>query len=435
MSSAERPRSSGIRFETLLAGLIILLIVGALFFLSSQRQQGLRASPAGFNGLQIWLTSEGQSAQNFTGGWLIDRTNVGLLVLPLFDTLLDRERVSPRTKQELLFQQDESDQLLENILEKAGMARTLIILPKWRSGMRLTGLGHPALLAEEGSIERVLRQVTGSETAQLTRIRRPFSNFTYQSAGGDALEAQLYVAQVFESDLCMPLIGQRGQMLLADCPLAETDMRALVLSDPDLLNNHGLRLGDNAQIGQDFIAQQAGDAQVLIDYSSGVWLKDPSENTARERTWADLLRFFEPPFSILWVSAALFMALVLWRSAVRYGPVLDLASSSSASKALAIRARARLLRLTDQDGALLSEYAAARISATASRLFGPSHTRNRSDEEAVLRHLERNDPRHAAYMKDFLTRIHHVPKKLGAVEAIAYVDEFEDLLEKITNDA
>ncbi len=438
MADTDRTPDTRGRFETLLIGLIVVLTIGAFVYLSGQRQQVLRASPSGFDGLQLWLTSQGHSAQNFTGGWTIDRTTVGLLVVPVYDTALDQDRTKPKTKKELLFQQDENDLYSSSLQAKTRLAPTLVILPKWRSGMRLTGLGHPALLVENVGAEKVLHDVTTVDTGRLARIPRPFTDFAYRASDGSNLHARLYVAQVFEGKGCEPIIGKPGQMVLAQCPLVDANEdeedSVLVLSDPDLLSNHGLRLGDNASIAREIIAGRAGERNIVLDYSSGVWLTDPFDTVQRDRTWADLLRFFEPPFLTLWLSAMLILALVLWRSGLRYGPVHAAQAKLGASKALAIRARARLLRLTNQDGALLSEYVAVRITATATGLFGPAHARHIGDEETLSRHIKRQKPELAAQFAALLSSIRSLPPQLRASEAIAYVDEFEEILEKIAND-
>lgn len=434
MSSAERQQASGLNVETLLIGLVVAVTIGAFLFLSGQSQQTLRASPSGFDGLQIWLTSEDQSVQNFTGGWTIDKDNVGLLVLPLFDRALDLDRVVPVTKEDLLFQQDENDQQSRHLLTKADMVPTLVILPKWRSGLRLTGLGHPALLVENAGVEKALQVLTGSPSERLTHIPYPFTEFDYRTLDGTTLAARLYVAQVFHGQGCEPIIGRIGEMVLGECPLAGGEETVLILSDPDLLNNHGLRLGENAYIAQDFFTRQAGASHILIDYSSSVWLTDSSDNVVREKTWTDMLRFFEPPFLALWMSGAFITMLVLWRSGLRYGPVLAVKSKLGASKIPAIRARARLLRLTDQDGILLSAYATARMSATATGLFGPTHTRHRQDEDAVLRYLHNKNPALEQKLAALLVQIRDLPHQLAAADAIAYVDELEDLLENVFDD-
>ncbi|MEL7255581.1 MAG: hypothetical protein AAGL23_15505 [Pseudomonadota bacterium] len=424
---------NGPKTETLIFGVIVVVAIALLIYLSGQRQQALRTSPVGFDGLQVWLTSSDLPAQNFTGGWVMDPDNVDLLVMPLFDTALDARRDRPETKEDLLFQQDEADQRASVLREKAGDLTSLVVLPKWRSGMRLTGLGHPALLVEGERLEGVLEDLTG-EAVRLGRVPVPFTDFDYLRDTGERLRARLYVAQVFDSPDCEPIIGRRGQMILGSCPLEGSDKRVMILSDPDLFNNHGLRLGDNANIARAFFAPFSDEGQIVIDYSDGNWFLSRSGGTTRDRTWADLLRFFEPPFLAMWLSAGLILALLLWRASLRYGPVAVERADMSASKAQAIAAQARLSRLTGQDGALLTEYASARLSSVVVRLFGPAQTRAGRDRDLLLRHLGRHDPPRAAALTSVLETIDRLPPGLSARDAITHVDALEDILEEVTHD-
>ncbi|MEL7278830.1 MAG: hypothetical protein AAFY35_08245 [Pseudomonadota bacterium] len=433
MSDTAISARSGPKTETVIFGVLVVIAIAVLIYLSGQRQQALRSSPVGYDGLQVWLAASDLPAQNFTGGWTIDRDNVDLLVLPLFDTQLDASRKRPQTKQELLFQQDETDQRSGVIRAKAVEVPSLLILPKWRSGVRLTGLGHPALLVEEGGLESALEELTG-ETMQVGRIPVPFTDFDYTLETNETLDARLYVAQVFDGPGCEPIIGRAGQMVLGSCPLENSERRIMVLSDPDLLNNHGLRLGDNAEIARAFFATFADQGQILIDYSERNWIVDRARQTSRERTWADLLRFFEPPFLAMWLSAGLILALLLWRASLRYGPVLEEDTTMGASKQQAIAAQARLLRLTGQDGALLSEYADARLASVVIRLFGPAQTRTGRDRDVLLRHLGRHQPKRAAQLKSVLDTIDSVPPGIPAREAIGHVDALENILEGLGHD-
>ena len=147
--------------------------------------------------------------------------------------------------------------------------------------------------------------------------------------------------------------------MLARCPLAGGGRDEVwVLSDPDLLNNHGLRLGQNAAIADDFLRKTAGEATVLIDLSRDNWFAPDDAPPQRDRTWADLLRFLEPPFLAVWIGAAAVLVLILWRSLRRAGPVLVEVAAGS-GKMQAVGARARLMRLTGQDGALLGRWLVA----------------------------------------------------------------------------
>jgi len=427
------------RIEFVVFGLIAVVALAALWYVFSQQQQSLRRSPSGHDGLQIWLASNGVSAQNFTGGWLIDETSVGLMVLPVYDSALDESRNSPTTQQELLLQQEEYDLASAVIVRKAQRVPALVVLPKWRTGMRLTGIAHPILNIERSRFRDTFRKLTGDSSAEPVLSRTPFTDFRYETGEGDTLTARIYAAQMFKSENCAPIIGRQDAMLLAECPLATPEGdpadSVLVLSDPDLLNNHGLRLGDNARIALDFLQTEAGEGNIVIDYSRDVWLRDPYVEPDRERTWEDLARFFDPPFLALWIGAAIVFALFLWRASLRYGAVRPEATELGAGKDIAVQARARLLRLSGQDGALAREYATARLAATASALFGPSHARHYAGEAAFLNYAERRHPALAPRLRSVLDAIHALPARLTAAEAIQYIDQLEQVLEQITHDA
>lgn len=422
--------------EVILIAAFVLLVFAVLWYGLSQRQQALRGSAAGFDGLQIWLSSRGVSAQGFSGGWRIDQTSVGLLVLPIYDTVPGKERVHPRTTEELLVQQDENDLQYAVIREKARRVDTLIVLPKWRTGMRLTGLGHPVLRVERARVEAMLRQLTGDGAVRLIYSNRPFTAFPFASAAGETLNAEIYAAQMFDGAGCTPIVGRPAAMLLANCPLSAEGgrRRVLVLSDPDLLNNHGLRLGDNALIAADLLRKLAGDRNLVIDYSRDNWLREPRNATRRERSWADLRRFFEPPFTLIWLGAALTFGLFFWRAALRYGPVKPDKLAPGAGKAVAIGARARLMRLANQDGAMIREYAKARVAATAAALFGPTQARHYAGRDEFLTYARRRHPDVAAPLAAVLDTVEELPARLGAADAIRHVDELERILERITHD-
>lgn len=431
MSDTSARPAPKMRPETMLIIAFVIMCLGVLFYLSNQRQQQLRSSAVGLNGLQVWLASQGTEAKIFAGGWALDVNEVDLLVLPLHDSSLWRKRKPPTSKEELLFQQDELDLQLRHVREKTKTVKSLVILPKWRTGMRLTGLAHPALLIEENRPGRIMNQLFGTPIDSVARIPVPFSEFDY--AQNPDLAARLYVAQVFEGKGCTPIIGKPGAMVLGDCPLNQAgaeQRRALVLSDPDLLSNHGLRLGDNATIAADLLPEQAGSGNIVIDYSPQVWLTSGRDIVQRDRTWDDFKQFFAYPFSILWVGGALVMGIVIWRSGLRYGPILGGATDTKTSKLGAITARARLMRLTGQDGALLKDYAAARIAALSASLYGNLRPSHASDQEAFLSHLSRRAPDLADQIAAHLAQMQALPPNLTASAAIQYVEKFESLLEQ-----
>ncbi|MEM7438872.1 MAG: hypothetical protein AAF393_04680 [Pseudomonadota bacterium] len=418
--------------ERIIIGVLVVLVIGAMVYMSSQRQQALRSSPAGLDGLRTWLVTEGLSAQNFTGGWPLDEDEIGLNILPLYDTQLNNPRTAPTTQKELILQQDEYDLSSAQIVTKARRVKTLLVLPKWRSGMRLTGLAHPFLLVDQARVKTGLGMFLEDGPVQLIYARQPFTEFAY----GDDLNAVVYASQMFSAPGCTPILGHTDAMILGECKLVGSDgeQTILILSDPDLINNHGLRLGDNAFIVRDFVRDIADDQQVIIDYSRRSWLTSGREREQRDRTWSDLARFFSPPFTLMWVGLALALLATLWRSAARFGPVAGSKTGLSASKMMAVGARAQLMRLTNQDGALVDEYAKARLATTANTLFGPAHGRRFASAEAFLGYTKRRHPNRAPRLTQVLNNIAAMPPGAPTAQAMAAVTDLEDILEQITDD-
>lgn len=428
-------RAAGPRLDLLVIAGIVVLVLLVLGYVLSQRQQTLRSSPVGMDGLQIWLTKGGIPAQTFTGGWLVDPERIGLLIVPLHDTDLVRDRIPARTKEELLRQEDELDQPILPLSAKAEAVPALIVLPKWRSGMRLTGIAHPDLLVNAAKVESVLDSLTGQFAARLVRDMPDAPVLSYIDAEGVERRASLYAPQLLQTGSCTQIIGSGDLSLLARCPLYSWGdaTEVLILSDPDLLNNHGLRLGDNALIARDLLGELAAGGSVMIDLSEDNWLAEDAIFATRDRTWADLLRFFQPPFLALWLAGGALLALVLWRSLRRAGPVLPVTAQGSA-KLQAIAARARLMRLTGQDGAMLGDYARARLAATAARLVGPGQARQLAEEGAFLRFIARRDAALAPRLEAALSRLHALPRSVPASLAIHHVEELEQILEQITHE-
>ena len=422
--------------DKIILGLLAVLVLGAFFYVSNQRQQALRSSPAGLDGLQIWLSRSGLDVQSFSGGWPVNAEEVGLQIIPLYDTDLNDRREQPETQEELIFQQDEYDLEGFVVREKASTVPTLVVLPKWRTGMRLTGLAHPLLLAEKDRVAQISDvMIAGVETG-VSYTNQPFTGFSYSGSKGDDYRAVIYAAQTLTAPQCRPIVGTQEAMILAKCPLdrvgEKTDV--FVLSDPDFLSNHGLLLGDNALAVQDWIASETGENRVLIDYSRENWLTVDVTASTRDRTWADLLRFFQPPFTLMWAGLVLAVALTLWRAAVRFGPLLKGPSMMSASKMMAIGARAKLMRLSNRDGALAAEYSKARLAATATTLFGAAHARQLSRPDAFLAYTKRRHPQHAASLTTALNVIQALPGSATPAQAMASVADLDRILEKIKHD-
>lgn len=413
---------------------VVVLVAGALLYVLLNQQQQLRSSPTGLDGLRTWLVSEGHSVQNFSGGWSMDADELGLIIVPLYDTELDVDRTLPENQDELLMQQDEYDLEASPVLKKASRVTTLVVLPKWRSGMRLTGLAHPLLLVSPEQVEGDLNTLIVGRGARIVQKEsEPFVSFDYRALDARMLGALTYTSQMFTAPGCTPIVGSADAMILGECPVS-AGRTVLILSDPDLLNNHGLGLGDNAAIISDVVGRYSGGQQVIIDYSRRSWITDNDRTVQRDRTWSDLLRFLSPPFTLIWAGLFIALLLILWRSAVRFGPLRTSPNALGASKLMAISARARLMRLSNQDGALIHDYSKARLAATAAALFGSANARHYASAEAFLAYTQRRHPALSGRLVTVLNTLRSMPANATAPRAMAAVEELESILEQITND-
>ncbi|ODN71642.1 hypothetical protein [Methylobrevis pamukkalensis] len=229
-------------------------------------------------------------------------------------------------------------------------------------------------------------------------------------------------------------------MLLGRCPVDpdeaadETDGPAhvLVLSDPDLLDNWGLARGDNAQIASDLVAGLAEEGAIVVDNTTWNWTIDGW--TPPERSWADLARFFAFPLSLLWAGFLALAVLVLWRAAVRDGPPIPEDDDGlRPSKTVSVAARARLLRLSGRDAALVRLHVQDRMQALAADLLGPRRGAGSSASGELGRVLARRDPAAAAELAA-LSAADAIPDGTPSVDLLAIVDRLETLTEKVLHD-
>jgi hypothetical protein len=168
------------------------------------------------------------------------------------------------------------------------------------------------------------------------------------------------------------------------------------LSDPDLLNNHGLALADNAAFAVSLIQhlRGAGETRPVYLDTAGQPLdseKPVDEGKSYERSASDLKRFFAYPLSVIWGTLLVVAAICFWRGAYRFGPPLREASANiELSKTAAIEATARLLRLSGNDGRMAGQFVLHLLADKAQLLFG-SGAGNQAGITRLFQRLARSD--------------------------------------------
>ncbi len=344
---------------------ILALILGGLFWLGLEGREevrGLDASTIGTDGLATALETGGIKVMLAASGTSVKETDIDLRLLPLYDMDLGDDRaetVGDTTLRTLTYGQ---------YAQKLYYTRTLVILPKWRWAAAEKGIAAPETAIP---LEDYRRLFTSINLGGLVMQRD-------KPAFADDFGATVFALQSFAAASlpqgCSSMLGASQRVVLMDCSneWAET----YYLSDPDLLNNHGLTVGDNPAQAVALVRrlQSAPKKPVYLDRLSADFVSRDKgdERQDYERTGDDLLRFFKPPLGEIWAMLAILLALFLWRGGRRFGPVLRADEATpERSRAEAIATRARLIRLTGQDGAMVADYVKTDLTRMAEAAFGP----------------------------------------------------------------
>ncbi|WP_128293097.1 hypothetical protein [Afifella aestuarii] len=401
--------------------LAVMIAAGAIIYFTSGFTLG--KSAIGFDGLDVWLQANGVETLPY-----LDQTEDGprqaFRIVPIYDNDLQDEATAQTDGLEdvrgSLAPRPMSLRAFEGKLYDGPV---LAVLPKWRSGIVSRGRAHPDLLIPADRIAFYGKAVTRPQAVNFK------SQGMEASAFGDVSnnEVALYAPQVLGPDLdelCVPLLTIKDVgTLLGDCGegIFGDGTVLYVLSDPDLLDNHGLGNGENAAIALAVVRQLAGELPVYIDNEADETQPGDEEIAGKdthERTIADLERFFRYPFSLFWVGVVLASGLALWRGSRRFGrPVEDhLDEARSASKQRTIAASRRILMLSGAEAALIETYVKDRLEALASELLG-SHRRRPERSTAASTNESRPGERN---FEALLPLIRNRSAELGERLATAY---------------
>jgi hypothetical protein len=287
-------------------------------------------------------------------------------------------------------------------------------------------MAHNDLLIPTAEMARLLAQI-GLDGAG---IRIDASGFVDQPVrlGGASHAMALMHPQTVAGSGCKPIIGTADSMLLGDCR-GRGRAKFWLLTDPDLVSNHGLAHAGNGQLALAMVREFGGPASVIVDASTRRWVVDRDPfNASYERRWDDFTRMFTWPFTMIWIGFVAMGALVLWRAIVRYGPLTRFyADEPQAAKTVSIWAKARLLRLANHDEALLKSHIRARLQTLAADLLGPQ-MKAAAPLAALLPMIERSDPRLAREFAE-------VARTEGAIDDVmARLDRFEDCHDRIRDE-
>ena len=228
----------------------------------------------------------------------------------------------------------------------------LLILPKrdgWSDPAR-PGWLETAALRPASDVEAVVRRVLPDAAI----VRPDTADGWYPAL--DRADPALPSPQLIRSPTLKPLIRAEEGTLLG---LVERDgQRIWVLSDPDLIANHGIGLDDNALWAVEAIDQiRPLGGTVIIDETIHGFLLERS-------LWRLLFRF---PFVVATICACVAIAVLLWATGRRFGVPEPGDPPLKAGVAQLIDTTAGLFRLGNHGAEVLRRYFAAAMRQVAQR--------------------------------------------------------------------
>ncbi|SLN56331.1 hypothetical protein ROA7450_02916 [Roseovarius albus] len=375
--------------------IIVVLLLGGLFLMTqlslAARDRALDRSAIGMAGLSGWLVQNEVPARLAHSRIHPALEDLSLRVLPLYDLDLESYARDPETTEELLNRTDLRDLELETFETKIVEMPTVVLLPKWRGAAAELKFLHEQMLIPPKAQQSLLGQI-GLAGVRLQQDGAEMSSIREGDSEVALFHMQTFVAATLPRD-CTPILTAGGDPLAIRC-VREEEYPIYFVADPDLLNNHGLGLADNAAFAVSLLQDLRGEteAPIYIDISPDLLttVDRSEERQDYERGGEELSRFLQYPFSMFWAVFLIVAGVTYWRGALRFGPVArgdDRAWDQS--KEAAIAAKARILRLSGNDGAMVADFVAAQLRTLSTDVLG--HDQPDDGGQRFFRVLARRD--------------------------------------------
>ncbi len=276
--------------------------------------------------------------------------------------LVSRSRL-PRDRRAGVLVATPPQQVDETAVSALGFAgKVLIVLPKW---MAAPYQAHPGWVTRMGAMEP--QMVLGEKLAARVRLLRHKEAFAPVLHSADPGEIRLgplaegrvdQLQSISGAGLVPVLEDQAGEIILA----REAKTQTYILSDPDLLNNHGLVSLAALSSGLALLdALRGGDGPVIFDVTL--------DGLARERSILRL--FFAPPLMGVTLCLAAAAALAGFQAFFRFGPMRREGRAIAAGKQAMVDNAAQLIAMADRQGPMAARYARLTAEMTARQLGVP----------------------------------------------------------------
>ena len=173
------------------------------------------------------------------------------------------------------------------------------------------------------------------------------------------------------------LTDETGAVVMAEAPAS----RVFVLADPDLLNTQGLRDLNTFGAATQIVSRlREGDGPIIFDLTLNGYEIDRSA----------LKLIFQPPFVGVTLCVLAALALAVWQSLFRFGPMRRPTRAFALGKEGLVDNSAQLIRLAHREPKMAPRYAAL-TRAAAARAIGAPRDLTGDDLTAFLDRVSRRE--------------------------------------------
>jgi len=266
--------------------------------------------------------------------------------------------------------------------------RLLFVLPKWRG---TPDTSWPSWISEVTPIplnyvNRILGLVTEGGSYVFHRYTEATENgqmaWTINDIGANPYLSG--VVQLIRSEEITPVVGNDDGILLGKIETSE--QKIFVLSDPDILSNHGIIMGDNAAFMLEVIDAlrhwNNADPYAAIVFDAAI-------HGFREQQASPLALLFGFPFVIVTILACIAALLLVLSGMSRFGAPLPSKPALDFGKANLISNGARLLDYAGHHSEVLVRYIGMTLHHVASTLRAPAETGKADKNIATIEWLDR----------------------------------------------
>jgi len=249
----------------------------------------------------------------------------------------------------------QSEEEIRNLLKADTI---LLVLPKWAGlpSQRTDGWLRDVRERFTGDAQWALRLV-----APRGEVVRETGDVTWTTNALGLAPNLASPAQLMRGPGLRAIIGGDRGMLVGE--ISERNRTIWVLSDPDVISNHGLAREGNAALAVAMIKRlRSGDGSVVFDETVHGYLAKPS---------SPFMLLFRFPFVVATLQGLIAVGLLLWATMARFGAPQSAPPPLSAGRGSLLQNMAKLIEFTGHQPVMVARYVQETVRDVARQLHAP----------------------------------------------------------------